>query len=275
MAKKSEGEGVAAVSAPVEVRGGAFRDAQGDAQGEARGTGASAPPRQRPGGGRSATADSTRVSRRRPLTTYFAEIDSAHCKLELFDASCRRFYRARLLDALPRHSVELHAYALLSDHAQLLVSAPSRWPIERLLAQVQQAYLSYYNQRFRRRHRCTRVRSALCELRGDTLVRACYRAIERRPLELGESQWLGDSEWSSYPANAFGRAGGRLARHDCLRGLAPDARGSLSRYREFLAENEEPLCARLLATALHEREALDESDSTLSPLLRATRSSLG
>lgn len=211
------------------------------------------------------------VRRGMPQTTFFVEVNAACCKVELFDDSCRRFYRARVLDALQRHSIQLHAYALLSNHAQFLLSAPSRWPVERLLGQVQQAYLRYFNQRFRRRHRCVHARSALCELRGKELVRACYRAIERRPLELGESQWLGDSEWSSYPANAFGQPGGRLVRHECLRGFAPDERGSLARYREFIAEREDPLCAKMLDAALHEREALDENELMLSPLLHSAK----
>jgi hypothetical protein len=55
--------------------------------------------------------------------TYFVEVDSASCGIQLFDDACRAYFRNRLFESIKRHSSQLHAYALLADHAWLLVSA--------------------------------------------------------------------------------------------------------------------------------------------------------
>lgn len=205
----------------------------------------------------------TFVVRSAAPTTYFVEVDAGCCKVELFDTACRRFYRARLFDALARHSVELHAYALLADRVQLLVSAPSTWPLNRLLNEVHDTYLRYYNQRYRRTLRSKHSSSALCQLNGEVVVREVYRFIERQPLEAGESLRLGDSEWSSYAANAFGRggvtaarSGWRLVRHSCLSDMVPNA-AALALYREFVERPLEPLYARLLSSSLRLSASLD------------------
>lgn len=193
-----------------------------------------------------------------PASTYFVEIDAVSCRVELFDPACRLFFRARLLEALARHSAHLHAYALLADRAVLLVSAPSRCPLERLIDQVQQAYLRYFNQRFRRRLRSTRSYSALCCVRSVGLTRECYRLIERWPLATGESVRLGDTRWSSYPANAFGQAGSGLVRHACFDSLVPDKQGSLALYRDFVSRPIDPLYVRHLNEALRTQPFVDE-----------------
>ena len=192
-----------------------------------------------------------------PASTYFVEIDAVSCRVELFDAACRLFFRARLLEALARHSATLHAYSLLADRAVLLLSAPSRWPVERLICQVQQTYLRYFNQRFRRRLRSTQSYSALCCVQEVTLTRECYRFIERSPLIAGESVCLGDTAWSSYPANAFGHAGSGLVRHACFDSLVPDKQGSLALYRDFVSRPFDPLYVRCLSDALHTQQRVD------------------
>ena len=192
-----------------------------------------------------------------PASTYFVEIDTASCRVELFDAAFRLFFLARLQETLARHSAKLHAYSLLADRAVLLLSAPSRWPVERLIKQVQQTYLHYFNQRFRRRLRSTQSYSALCCVQGIELTRECYRFIERSPLIAGESICLGDTEWSSYPANAFGQAGSGLVRHACFDSIVPDKRGSLALYRDFISRPLDPLYARCLSEALHTQQRVD------------------
>ena len=193
-----------------------------------------------------------------PASTYFVEIDAASCRVELFDSACRAYFRARLFEALTRHSARLHAYALLADRAVMLVSSLSRCSLERLAFQVQQAYLSYFNQRFRRRLRGTRGFSALCCVQGSELTRECYRLIERWPLVAGESLRLGDTEWSSYPANAFGHARSGLVRHACFDSLVPDEQGSLALYRDFVSRPLDPIYARYLVEALHKNSLVDE-----------------
>ena len=217
-----------------------------------------------------------RLIRRNPATTFFVEMDSACCKLTLFDAPCREYFRARLFEALARHDAVLHSYSLLSERALLLISARSRWPLERLLAQTQRAYLSYFNRRFDRQQRTLRSHSALCELRGKRLIRACYRYIERAPLESHESCQLGDFPWSSYAANGFGqgecgaspraeKSVQRLQRHRAFIDFLPSDR-PLAAYRDFLSQPMDPVAEKALAARLREHTQLEESAVYLGDL---------
>ena len=156
--------------------------------------------------------------------------------------ACRAYFRNRLFESIKRHSSQLHAYALLADHAWLLVSIFSHWPLVSLIGQVQEAYLIYFNQRFRLSSRRLRFYSVSCRVEGESVVRGCYRYVERRPLKAGERKLLGDIEWSNYPSNAFGHAGSKLVRHACLESLVSNELGSLATYRSFLAQPLDPFC---------------------------------
>ena len=217
-----------------------------------------------------------RVTRHNPAATFFVEMDSACCKVALFDAACRDYFRARLFEALARHDAALHSYSLLSERVLLLISAKSRWPLERLLAQTQRAYLAYFNRRFDRQQRSPRSHSALCEIKGVRLVRACHRYIERAPLSSNESNKLGDFSWSSYAANGFGqgscqaqtnagKVAQRLQRHCAFANFLPPDR-PLAAYRDFLAQPMDPVAERALAARLREQPQLEESAVYLSGL---------
>lgn len=205
----------------------------------------------------------------RPNTTFFVEVNAACCKVSLFDAVCRDYFRARLFEALVRHGAALHAYSLLTDSTLLLISAKSRWSLERLLSETQRAYLSYFNRRFDRQQHGRRSHSALCKLSGDRLVRTCHRYIERAPLQSRESSKLGDYPWSSYSANGFGqgarrvseqndRIEQRLQRHQAFTDYLPPER-PLAAYRDFVSLPMDPVAERALANELRSRRWLEES----------------
>ena len=141
--------------------------------------------------------------------TYFVEVDSASCGIQLFDDACRAYFRNRLFESIKRHSSQLHAYALLADHAWLLVSISSHWPLASLIGQVQHAYLIYFNQRFRRStsRRARFLRRSAVECRESELFASAIGILSKMAAcGWRESALLGDTEWSSYPANAFGHA---------------------------------------------------------------------
>ena len=96
--------------------------------------------------------------------TYFVGFDSASFGIQLYDDACRADFLNRLFESIKRHSSQLHAYALLADHAWLLVSPSSHWPLASLIGQVKEAYLLYFNQRFRRSSRRLRFYSASCRV---------------------------------------------------------------------------------------------------------------
>lgn len=219
---------------------------------------------------RKLTSCGKRKPRTRPAATYFVEVDAACCKVSLFDAACRDYYRARLFEALTRHGAALHAYSLLERSSLLLISAQSHGSLERLLTEAQRAYLVYFNARFERQQRSPRSYVALCELHGKQLVRACYRYVERAPLQTPESCKLGDYPWSSYSANGFGqgppkaelhsdRLEQRLQRHKALAQTLPRER-PLAAYRDFLSRPMDPIAERALAAALRRQSRLGESE---------------
>ena len=96
--------------------------------------------------------------------TYFVGFDSASFGIQFYDDACRADFLNRLFESIKRHSSQLHAYALLADHAWLLVSPSSHWPLASLIDQVKEAYLLCFNQRFRRSSRRLRFYSASCRV---------------------------------------------------------------------------------------------------------------
>lgn len=115
-----------------------------------------------------------------------------------------RFYLYHLGDLVDRHDCALHAYALMTDHVHLLVTPERADGLSRLMKQLSQRYVQYFNRAYGRRGTLWdgRFRSGLVQAQ-DLLLRCC-RYIELSPVRAGLAQHPGEYEWSSYRRNAEG-----------------------------------------------------------------------
>jgi putative transposase len=115
-----------------------------------------------------------------------------------------RFYLYHLGDLSDRHGCAVHAYVLMTDHVHLLMTPESADGISRLMKQLSQRYVQYFNRAYGRRGTLWdgRFRSGLVQAQ-DLLLRCC-RYVELNPVRAGMVRHPGEYEWSSYRCNAEG-----------------------------------------------------------------------
>jgi putative transposase len=87
------------------------------------------------------------------------------------------------------------------------------------------------------RHRPGRhlLRSSIIE--GDTYLLACHRYIELNPVRAQMVEEPGDYPWSSYGANALGRADAVVSPHPLYSALHASDEGRRQAYRNLFADS--------------------------------------
>jgi putative transposase len=153
-----------------------------------------------------------------------------------FDSIDRRVYLAFVARAAERHELEVHSWALMTNHSHLLFTTPAA-DVDRAMHRLNSSYAHWFNDAhgsvghvFRRRYSASVVET-------EEHLHWCYRYIEMNPVKAGicgaPEQW----RWSSY-GWLFG---GHSRRHDLpsnerhlLRhwGSGESARARLRRYVE-------------------------------------------
>jgi putative transposase len=152
-----------------------------------------------------------------------------------YDDACYRHYLLRLTHSLGYFHVNLHAYVLLPNEIQLLLTAETPTGISRLMQRVGGAYVQYYNNRFDRSGSLWKGRFKSSLIQSNRYFCACQKYIELAPLRSGLARLPGQHPWSSYCSNAFGGTGRLLSWHAQFEnpGEVPGRR--YQRYREFIA----------------------------------------
>jgi len=112
------------------------------------------------------------------------------------------FYLDQLAQACREHHVELHAYVLLPNRVNLLLSAPDGQAPSRVMKQVGQRYVQFINRTYQRSGTLWEGRFRSCIVGEREYVLGCQRYIEMGPVRAGIAGSPGDYRWSSYRANA-------------------------------------------------------------------------
>lgn len=108
----------------------------------------------------------------------------------------------------------IHAYALMSDHVHLLLTAKERDAPSELMRSLRRHYVHYTNRFYRRSGRLWEERYSSSVVQADKYLLACQRHIELNPVRAGVVADPGDYRWSSYRANGLGDADSRLTPHE-------------------------------------------------------------
>ncbi|MGH8741924.1 MAG: transposase [Burkholderiales bacterium] len=160
-------------------------------------------------------------------------------------APCFRVRSDYLLYLLHLHEVAkkcecaLHAYCLMPNHVHLLLTPSSGESCRVLMRELGQRYVQYFN----RRHGRTgtlwegRFRSSVTE--SARYVLACYRYIELNPVRAALADHPETYEWSSYRANATGKAI-LLSPHPEFVALGSDAQARAAAYLALFQQALDP-----------------------------------
>ena len=147
------------------------------------------------------------------------------------DDEDRERYLAALLQASERARCAVHAYALMSNHTHLLVTAADAFAPARMMQSLGRKYVRYFNDRHGRTGTLWegRYRSGLID--SERYFLQCSRYIEMNPVRAGIVNEAGAYRWSSFRSNAQGKFDALVRRHPVYLALGRGAAARRDAYR--------------------------------------------
>lgn len=143
----------------------------------------------------------------------------------------RLAYLGALQDALRTCDCRLHAYVLMDNHVHLLVTPEREGGLWRMMQSLGRRYVRWFNDVHRRTGTLWEGRYKDCLVESDRYLLACQRYIELNPVRAGIAASPGDWHWSSYAANAWGKADPLLSPHPTYLALGADPGRRFEAYR--------------------------------------------
>jgi putative transposase len=131
-----------------------------------------------------------------------------------------RFYLDKLQDAAKKHSCDIHAYVLMTNHVHLLVSPHTEDGISKMIQMLGRYYVQYFNSTYRRSGTLWEGRYKASLIDSDTYALTCYRYIELNPVRANMVAHPAEYPWSSYRGNALGENDGSMG-SDSIDFLSP------------------------------------------------------
>lgn len=106
-------------------------------------------------------------------------------------------------EAAIRFEVEIHAYALMTNHVHFMITAPRPTALPRAMQAVGRRYVPYFNERYGRTGGLFegRYRSVLVD--DESYWMTCMRYIELNPVRAGLVDTPEAYRWTSYRAHAL------------------------------------------------------------------------
>jgi putative transposase len=138
-----------------------------------------------------------------------------------------------LKDYADKAGCEIHAYALMTNHIHLLLSAATAAGVGTLMKALGQRYAQYVNRTYRRSGSLFEGRFRSCLIQEESYLLACQRYIELNPVRAGMVANPEDYRWSSYRTNARGEADPLIQPHELYLSLGSDAAARQTAYREL------------------------------------------
>jgi putative transposase len=154
-------------------------------------------------------------------------------------------YLSNLRQLSAKHGCAIHAYCLMTNHVHLLLTPSRTESCTRMMRDLGQRYVPYFNKRHRRTGTLWEGRFRSCIVESARYALACYRYIELNPVRARMVDRPADYPWSSYAANSGAHADPSVAPHAEFAALGSgDAQHRA--YRGLFAEElDEPLLAAI------------------------------
>ncbi|MDT8989581.1 transposase [Curvibacter sp. APW13] len=110
----------------------------------------------------------------------------------------RLFFLECLASACRGHRVQLHAYVLLDDHFQLLVTIAEAESLAKAMQAVGRAYVRYFNDRYRRRGTLWEGRYRSTVIQAARYMLPCMVSFDWNPVLRSQAARPSDYAWSSH-----------------------------------------------------------------------------
>ena len=119
-----------------------------------------------------------------------------------------RFFLEKLQAAGKKHSCDIHAYVLMTNHVHLLVTPYAEDGIGKLMQRLGRYYVQHFNRCYKRSGTLWEGRYKSTLIDSEQYLFTCMRYIELNPLRAGMVTHPADYPWSSYRYNALGKPDG-------------------------------------------------------------------
>lgn len=143
------------------------------------------------------------------------------------------FYLTWLREYADKTCCRIHAYALMTNHVHLLISADQTETPGALMKALGQRYVQYVNRTYRRSGTLWEGRFRSCLIQEEAYLLSCYRYIELNPVRANMVEYPEQYRWSSYRANARGEHNALINPHWLYESLGADAIHRQAAYREL------------------------------------------
>ena len=145
-------------------------------------------------------------------------------------------FLALLVSAARHNGVDVHLFALMTNHYHLVVTPSSSNALPRAMKQLHGDYVRYYNRKHNRRGTLWDGRYQAKNIHDEHYWWTCSRYVERNPIEGGLVDSLEDYEWSSYQVYAMGAKNDWLVPHRLYEGLGVTAAERQRAYQAICKE---------------------------------------
>ena len=140
-----------------------------------------------------------------------------------------------LKEAAEKYRCKIHAYVLMTNHVHLLVTPDDEMGVSRMMQYVGRYYVPYINHTYVRTGTLWEGRYKSSLIDSAEYLLTCMRYIELNPVRADMVAQPNEYVWSSYAANADGKANLLVEAHEIYTGLAATDAGRQSVYKELFA----------------------------------------
>lgn len=141
-----------------------------------------------------------------------------------------------------KHSVDIHAWVLMTNHLHLLCTPQKEGAISSMMQSIGRMYVRYFNHTYQRSGTLWEGRFKSCLIQDEQYLFELYRYIELNPVRAGMVEDPGEYSWSSYGSNALGIETDLQTPHALYLALGATKDERLENYRAlFKAHVDTPL----------------------------------
>ena len=146
------------------------------------------------------------------------------------------FFLVALRDASVRHRLDVHAYALMTNHFHIVATPRTERGLSEAMHAVGTKYSGYFNRRHARTGSLFEGRFKSSVIDTDSYWFTCMRYVELNPVRAGLVSDPADYRWSSYCANALGVHDRLLVPHFLYTSLGESTVYRQQSWRELCGE---------------------------------------
>src|SRR5258705_3740037 len=139
--------------------------------------------------------------------------------------------------ATVKYKLQIHAYALMSNHVHLMMTPETSTGLSRGMQSLGRRYVRYFNDRYNRTGTLWEGRFRSAVILNERHWLTCLRYVEMNPVRAGLVEMPEAYRWSSYRAHAFGAGDPVVAPHVVYDALAITSDRRQEAWRQMCAQD--------------------------------------